>query len=113
MATVRPDRGELQTRVRHPLQTVRKYIRAYVTLEGAAVAVCYLALWFWVGLFLDYGVFWLTGYDWVQEFDLGLGQTGAWNFRFVLFLILTLGLIAVVAVKIVLRLAREFRDDAL
>jgi hypothetical protein len=113
MATVQPNRTELQTRVRHPLQTLRKYIRAYVTLEGAAVAVCYLALWFWIGLLLDYGLFWLTGFDWVQEADLGLGQGGAWNFRFVLFLILTLGLIGVVAVKVVLRLFREFRDDAL
>src|SRR5947209_678957 len=110
MATVQPSRAELQTRVRHPLQTLRKYIRAYVSLEGAAVAVCYLALWFWVGLFLDFGLFWLSGYDWVQEFDFGLGQTSAWNFRFVLFLILALGLVAVVAVKVVLRLFREFRD---
>jgi hypothetical protein len=113
MATVQPNRGELQARVRHPLQTLRKYIRTYVTLEGAAVAICYLALWFWVGLFLDYGLFWLTGFDWVQEFDLGLGQAGAWNFRFILLLILTLGLFAVVAVKVVLRITREFRDDAL
>jgi hypothetical protein len=113
MATVQPNRTELQTRVRHPLQTLRKYIRAYVTLEGAAVAVCYLALLFWLGMFLDYGLFWLTGFDWVQEFDLGLGQSGAWNFRFAIFLILTIGLFAVVAVKVVLRITREFRDDAL
>jgi hypothetical protein len=113
MATVRPDRAALQTRVRHPLQTLRKYIRTYVSLEGAAVAVCYLALWFWVGLFLDYGLFWLTGYDWVQEFDVGFSPASAWNFRFILFLILALGLIGVVAAKVVLRLFREFRDDAL
>ena len=44
------DRDETQRQVRHPLQTLRKYIRAYVLLEGAAIAVLFLAAWFWGGL---------------------------------------------------------------
>ena len=42
------DRAEVNRRVRHPLQTLRGYIRAYVTLEGAAVFFLYLTLWFWI-----------------------------------------------------------------
>ena len=38
------DRTDTDRRVRHPLQALRRgYIRRYVTLEGAAVAVIYLA----------------------------------------------------------------------
>src|SRR4051812_22226351 len=72
MATVREPRGVFDAadtgrRVRHPLQTVRGHIRRYVLLEGLAVAVLYLALCFWAGLALDYGLFRLFAFDWVQE----------------------------------------------
>src|ERR1700757_4919656 len=78
MATVttRPfDRPALDRRVRHPLQALRGYIRTYVLLEGAAVAVIYLALWFWIGLLLDYGTFWLFAFDWIQELNQNLPES--------------------------------------
>src|SRR5258707_472756 len=37
MATVQPNRATLQTRVRPPLQTLRKHIRAYGTLRADAL----------------------------------------------------------------------------
>src|SRR4051794_10358894 len=60
---------EAPARVRHPLETVRKTIRRYVLLESAAMLLLCVALWFWVGLALDFGLFWATAYDWVLELD--------------------------------------------
>jgi hypothetical protein len=110
MATVTPpvrpfDREESQRRVRHPLQRLRGTIRLYVSAEGAAVLALYLALWFWIGLLLDYGLFKLVGVDWVQALP--------WEFRALVLCGLVAGLLAVVAVKVLLRLLREFRDTAL
>src|SRR5438045_7499471 len=109
MATVTPTRSlnlvESQSRVRHPLERLRGYIRTYVSLEGAAVFALYLALWFWVGLVLDYGFFKLFGVDWVQELP--------WGFRAGVLGVLVAGLLAAVALNVLTRLFREFRDPAL
>src|SRR5438128_3369793 len=114
MATVFRDRTELQRRVRHPLQALRGYIRRYVTLEGAGVALFYLALWFWIGLILDFGSYWLFGFDWVKEFSkLAQGKSTDVVVRGLLLAVLVGGLLAVVIWKIVLRLTREFSDPAL
>src|SRR3954468_20708843 len=118
MATVTPprpafNRPEMDRRVRHPLQALRGFIRTYVTLEGAAVALIYLALWFWIGLLLDYGNFRLFAFDWVQELNQGLSPGTATVVRALLLAGLAAGLLAVVATKVVLRLFREFRDAAL
>jgi len=58
---------ESQAHVRHPLQRVRGTIRTYVGLEGAALLLTLLALWFWVTFVLDFGPFRVLGWDWVQE----------------------------------------------
>lgn len=110
MATVTPPRStwnreDNQRRVIHPLHRLRGYIRAYVSAEGLAVLLIYLALWFWIGMLLDYGFFKLFTIDWVQE----LPHT----FRVVVLCVLSAGLLAMVALKVVLRLVREFRDSAL
>jgi hypothetical protein len=65
MATVTPppvqvtdaNRDDVHRRVRHPLDRMRGTIRGYVSGEGFAVLVIYLALWFWITLALDYGLF--------------------------------------------------------
>src|SRR5262245_54569316 len=72
MATVTPPRRsmslvEAQQHVRHPLERVRGTIRTYVGLEGAALLITLLALWFWVTFVLDFTPFRLFGWDWVQE----------------------------------------------
>src|SRR5262249_10185099 len=65
---VRPfDLGEAHRRVRHPLERLRGYIRAYVALEGLALLCTFLAVWVWVSLVMDYGFFKVFGVDWVQE----------------------------------------------
>src|SRR5262245_9985297 len=58
---------EAQQTVRHPLDRVRGIIRTYVGLEGAALLITLLALWFWVTFVLDFGPFRAGGWDWVQE----------------------------------------------
>src|SRR5688572_8255021 len=98
MATVssRPplNREESQRRVASPLQQLSGYIRLYVSAEGLALLLIYLALWFWIGLLLDYGLFKLTGVDWVQVFSR--------NFRGVVLIILSAGLLSIVAYKALL-----------
>src|SRR5438445_5070305 len=71
MATVttpiRAEHSGPQRRVYHPLDRLRGYIRSYVSIEGLAVLLIYAALWFWIGLLVDYGFFKLFTLDWVQE----------------------------------------------
>lgn len=97
--------AEAHQRVRSPLERLRKYIRGYVGLEGIAIFFLYLALWFWIGMLLDYGVFRLFHVDWVQE--------ASWSVRFGILMLVLSGLLAAVTLKVFLRLFREFRDAAL
>src|SRR5579884_2830100 len=99
------DREESQRQVRHPLERLRGYIRAYASAEGLAVLALYVALWFWIGLLIDYGSFKLLGWDWVQRLPHA--------FRAVVLGVLVAGLLAVVATKVILRLWREFGHRAL
>src|ERR1700722_5144996 len=109
MATVLPpstgDRAEARRRVRSPLDQLRGTIRRYVGLEGAAVLSLYLALWFWIGLFLDYGLFRAFTFDWVQSTPR--------SFRAGVLIVIVAGLLAARGVTVVPRLFREFRDAAL
>ncbi|MHB1425741.1 MAG: hypothetical protein ACYC3I_21445 [Gemmataceae bacterium] len=97
--------AEAHQRVRSPLERLRRFIRSYVSLEGAAVVGLYLTLWFWIGLVLDYGVFRLFHFDWVQE--------TTWGVRCGVLVVLLSGLAAAAALAVVTRLFREFRDTAL
>ena len=119
MATIAPpprrafDREETQRKVRHPLQTVRKYIRGYVLLEGAAIAILFLAAWFWAGLFIDYGTFRLLAFDWLQELrDVAPDSSNALFIRLLLLGVLFAILAALVITKVALRWLREFNDRA-
>ncbi len=117
MATVTPrspfNRAEADRRVRHPLQALRGSIRRYVTLEGLAVTVLYLSICFWLGLAFDYGLFALLRFDWVKELDRGSGEAASFWARAFILLGVTAGLVAVVTLKVVRRLFREFSDRAL
>ena len=97
--------AEAHQRVRSPLERLRSFIRLYVGLEGAAIVGLFLALWFWIGLALDYGVFRLFHIDWVQELP--------WGVRCGILVVLLSALAAAVALKVMTRLFREFRDSAL
>ena len=124
MATVSEPRRELDSattgrRVRHPLQAVRGHIRRYVALEGLAIAVIYLALCFWAGLALDFGLFHLFAFDWIQELqqltvDPATGAVGNIDrvIRVIMLCLLVGGLLALLVWKVVLRITREFSDAA-
>jgi hypothetical protein len=109
MATVLPptnvDRDEARRRVRSPLDRLRGTIRRYVGLEGLGVVGLYLGLWFWIGLLLDYGVFRAFSFDWVQSTPR--------SFRATVLIVVVAGLLAAVALTVLTRLFREFRDSAL
>src|SRR5687767_4953707 len=112
------NREAVQREIRHPLQVVRKYIRRYVFLEGAGIAVLFLAAWFWLGVLVDYGSFRLFAFDWVQALrDLSegidtplLGSYSSMAVRAILLVALVLALLALVAYKVVFRWLREFSD---
>ncbi len=99
------NREESQRRVKSPLEQLRGYIRRYVIAEGTAILLLYVAVWFWIGMLLDYGVFKLFAVDWVQILPRG--------FRAGVLCVLLAGLLAVVAVTILLRLTWEFTAPAL
>lgn len=126
MATATPksifNRNETQKRIRHPLQALRGYIRSYVTMEGLAVALIYLAIWFWVGLAIDYGMFGLHidlgffslgWFDWIKELDRNFDSNTAFMVRGLFLTVFLLGLIAIVLWKVVSRLFIEFSDSSL
>src|SRR5262245_37778640 len=108
------NRAELQRRVRHPLQSLRGYIRGYILMEGIGLAFLYLTLWYWIGLMLDWGCFHLFSFDWLRRFN-SLEPSGWQTFlvRGGTLIVVVSGLIALVAWKLVLRLTREFSDPAL
>ena len=109
MATVTPkprlSRAETETRVASPLHQLRGIIRMYVSAEGAAAAALYLAVCFWLGIALDYGIFKITGLDWIQILH--------WGFRGVVLTLAVVGLVGLVAYKVVSRLLFDFRPSAL
>jgi hypothetical protein len=108
------DHDESQRRVRHPLQTLRKYIRLYVLLEGLAIAILFLALWFWGGLLIDYGTFRLFAFDWVQELrEIAPDSDNALLVRLIVLGVVTAVLLGLVLTKVALRWIREFNDKAL
>lgn len=98
-------RDAAQPAIRSPLDRLRGAIHRYVALEGLAIAGIILALWFWIGLALDYGVFRLFRFDWVQEAPRG--------FRAAILIAMLIVLATVVLMKIVRRLLVEFRPSAL
>ncbi|MBI1915039.1 MAG: hypothetical protein HYS12_09930 [Planctomycetes bacterium] len=72
MATIsETPRGRVLTesnrRVQDPLRRLRGYIRSYVITESLLVLVTFLAVCFWVGTLIDYGMFRLFGIDFVND----------------------------------------------
>ena len=109
MATVTPPRTSRnlqqdRMRIESPLARLRKYIHAYVSLEGAALVGLFLAAWFWIGMVLDYGFFKVLQVDWVQELP--------WVVRLFLLLAVVTAVVALFAFTVLRRLFTEFTDAA-
>jgi hypothetical protein len=109
MATVAPrfdhPRAAPDPRIVHPLDRLRGYIRRFVVYDGLLTAALFLVAWFWIGLALDFGLFKVSGFDWVQDAPRGL--------RAAALALLAVALVAIVATRVVLRLTREFSYPSL
>src|SRR3954469_583314 len=109
MATVQPKPparlADRDPQVYHPLDRLRGVIRRYVVIEGVLSLVLFLALWFTVGLALDYGVFKVSGWDWVRD--------GAWWVRLLALLVVLALFAGILVFRIVRRLTKEFSYPAL
>jgi hypothetical protein len=110
MANEFDDRSD---QVRHPLSTVRRYIRRYVLLETAAILVLGVACWFWLGLFFDFGLFKAAAFDWMLELDF-LDPSGKGSFwvRAIIALAVLAVLGYLIVSRLVIRLLSEFSDSA-
>lgn len=92
-------------RVYHPLDQLRGIIRRYVVIEGILSVLIFLVAWYILALVLDFGVFKLFTWDWVQD--------GARWLRGVV-LVVGLGTLASILIfRIVRRLTTEFSYPAL
>ncbi len=99
------DRKGQRERIRGPLDSLRSWIRAYVSLEGVAAVLLFLCAWFWIGLALDWGMFRLFGADLVQ-------LDGARIFRIVVLIGIVGGLLALLVTTVLIRLFVQFSDVA-
>lgn len=95
---------EWTERIYSPLHRLRGTIRRYILWDTLVLTVIALATWFWVGLLLDYGVFKLTGWDWVQILP--------WSVRLVVLAAISAVIVFVVAMSL-RSLLRRFRPESL
>jgi hypothetical protein len=116
------DHKATQQKVRHPLHLMRKYIRRYVFLEGAALILLFAALLFWLGLAFDFGLYCLNiaplnifGVDWILELnDVDpTGGVSSVGIRVLLLGTIVLAVLVLGFTKVVARWFREFNDRAL
>lgn len=91
--------------VLHPLDRLRGLIYRYVAWDGVLAAALFLACWFWVGLAVDYGLFALTGFDWVQDAPRWL--------RTAVLVGLSLALLVLLVRRVAFRLTRQFSYPSL
>lgn len=113
--------AETQRSVRHPLQTLRKYIRSYVILEGLALTLLAGSVLFWLGLAFDFGLYKLDfdllgihGIDWILELnDVDPSGMSSLVCRITLLAVLAICLAYLGITKVLLRWLRDFNDQAL
>jgi hypothetical protein len=92
------------TRIRHPLDRLRRGIRTYVGIESLARIVLFLAACFWIGLAFDYGIFKAFAVDWVQELPEWMRQATR---------IIVVAVLLYLLARSLVSLVRRFQDKAL
>lgn len=83
--------NRLDAKLAGPLDQIRGTIRQYILADVAVTVAIVVVLWFWLGLALDFGVFKLSGFDWVLDSPRILRHLGQ--------LALVLGLLGVLVVR--------------
>jgi hypothetical protein len=81
----------LDAKLAGPLDQIRGTIRQYILADVAVTVAIVVVLWFWLGLALDFGVFKLSGFDWVLDSPRVLRHLGQ--------LALVFGLLGVLVVR--------------
>jgi hypothetical protein len=108
MATA-TDRPTLPTAISgeiiHPLDQLRGTIRRYVVVEGLLSAGLFVAVWFVLGLLLDFGLFKAATWDWVVD--------GPWWLRFAALGVSLLLVVAILALRIARRLSKDLSYPSL
>lgn len=103
---IRPSAPDaLDPRVSHPLDRLRGVIRRYVVIEGLLSAALFFAVWFALGLLLDFGLFRAAVWDWVLD-----APSAVRILALVTAIVLFLG---TVTLRIVRRLTKELSYPAL
>lgn len=92
-------------KIAHPLGKLRGYIRSYVTLDSVLTTILFLAFWFWAAVVIDYGVFRVFTFDWVEDAPRTL--------RSIALVVAIAFIIALVVTQLVLRLTRELTMPSL
>ena len=104
MANDLPSTDNLGT-LRGPLDVLRQRIRKYILLDALFGVICFMAVWLWVDLAVDYGSFRIFGADLVQVLPR--------YFRIAALLFLLGGFGWLLLRNLFLRLRTELRDEAL
>jgi hypothetical protein len=99
------DISMVDPRILNPLDSLRGKIRLYVVLEAVVNALIFLAIWFWVGLFLDYGLFALLGIDWVESTGKGV--------RAAVLGVIVVTFLAFLLTNLLIRVLRDFSPKSL
>src|SRR5262245_55879092 len=108
MPTTTADRDTpkaVDPKIAHPLGRLRGIIRRYVSIEGALAVLLFMAVWFWLAMLIDYGVFKLFSFDGALDAPKTL--------RVVALVLAAAALLALLVTRIVLRLTRDFSDSSL
>src|SRR5262245_24573222 len=107
--------NECHGKIRHPLQRLRVYIRAYIAAVRVALVLILIAAWFSLGLLVAFGLFVLvrlTVTHWLSKPPFDLMEHVPGIFPVLLFVLIGAAL-AIVAYHIIRRFLREFREKAL
>jgi peptidoglycan hydrolase-like protein with peptidoglycan-binding domain len=99
------DISRIDSRIMNPLHSLRGKIRLYVVLEAFLNAAIFLVVWFWVALFLDYGLFALLGIDWVEATSKSVRGT--------ILAVVVIAFLAFLLSNLLVRLLRDFSARSL
>lgn len=89
----------------HPLEQLRGAIRRYVLWDALLSAGLFVVVWYWLGMALDYGLYRISGFDWVLDAPRWL--------RVVTFAALALVFITILVTRLFLRLSRTMSYSSL
>ena len=95
-----PTASKADRTILNPLDRLRGTIRRFVVLDGLLAGGLFLLAWFWAGLALDFGFFYVSGFDWVQD--------APWVLRGFALVVMAMIFATILIRRIALRFRRNF-----